>query len=141
MILDRRIISTRRTGAILSAELLLILPLLMALLYGFLLVGQIQLARQTLAIAAREGARTGALTNNSQLALYAAQRTLASAGPLAQSAVDVQFVQVSTGNNGSETVVVVTVVAPVRLATLWLPPITASLSQAQIVGQAIMRVE
>jgi len=132
----------RRTGAILSAELLLVLPILMAVLYGFLMLGQVMLARQTLAVAAREGARTGALTNNAQLAEYAVRRTLAAAGPLVQSAVDVRFIAVSTDNNGSENVVVVTVAAPVGLATLWLPPLaTAALRDSQLMGQAIMRVE
>jgi Flp pilus assembly protein TadG len=136
--------STRgRGGAILSAELLLILPMLLLLLYGFLVLSQIMLARQTLAVAAREGARAGALTHDTRLAEYATRRTLAAAGPLAQASVKVTFTNISTDNNGSENIVVVSVSAPVGLATLWIPQlvVNAALRDSQLVEQAIMRVE
>lgn len=47
-------------------ELSLILPVLLMLIFGFIVLGQILMAQQIVTYAAREGARTGALTNKNE---------------------------------------------------------------------------
>jgi Flp pilus assembly protein TadG len=125
-----------------TVELLFALPILLLVLFGGIELHCILMAQQTLTVASREGARVGAAGGDAQAVEFAVRNVLATGGPLVHADVNVQFVQVNDPNLGTITDVVVTVTAPVGLATLAVPPaVTGSLLNQTLVGQAVMQVE
>jgi hypothetical protein len=132
----------RRPGALMTAELLLTLPTVLALIAGLLAVCQLLLARQALATASSEGARIGAIGGDASSIQLAVQRTLVGAGPLVQADVNVQFFEADGGRAGPLRYVIVVVSAPVGLALIGAPHSALSgLGDQRIAAITIMRVE
>ena len=132
----------RRPGAVMTAELLLVLPILMALLAGLLGLCQLLAARQALDAAAREGARTAAVGGSADEVQLAVARTLAASGPLAQASVSVQYLEAPDQVLGAREIVVVTTSAPVALALIGSPQSSVwGLGGQTLSATAIMRVE
>ena len=133
----------RRPGAILTAELILILPVLLFLLYSLICICELLTAHQALACASREGARTASIGGDSEAIEAAVHRTLAACGPLVHADVDVRYVDCNDGESlGTRRIAIVTTSAPAGVALIGLPASFQSfLTNEKIIGIAIMRVE
>lgn len=131
----------RRVGAILSFELLLVLPVFMLLLFGMIVLSTLLAAEARFAHASREGARVAALGGD----LAAVEATVAAVlgDQQFQAATVTVTPDISSGNaypSGTAMEVLVTIPAP-----LVVPDLTAavgfSIRNQTIAGRTVMRRE
>ena len=132
----------RRPAGVQTAELLLLLPVLLLLFYGMAGLCELLVARQALDSASREGARVAAVGGDESEIKAAVRRTLAASGPLAECDVDIRYLGTDDDSPGARRVVVVTTSAPAGVALLGMPAsVQSTLGDKKIVGIATMRME
>ena len=126
-----------RRGAVLTAEMLLVIPLVFALILAVVEFGMLWSGNQKLAAAARAGCRVATLPGSTQAEVEQTVRVALSHQYLAQSAQ----INVLWGQNTGDPVVV-EVRAPMTAASPdMLGIIGFSLGSRELVSQAVMRQE
>lgn len=124
-----------------AAELILVLPLILAFLFGMIEFSMLLLSRQQLLTASREGARVAALGGSVNDVVQATQ-TFLGTGSLAQANIDVIITDANGNPIPTGGPVAVTLSLPANQATPdLLSFIGLSLGQEPIVAQTVLRKE